>query len=359
MFMDHDGTAVLADFGFAKSLDSTKMSLQVATFQMGTIHWMSPEMIRDENFTFASDVYAFGIIVWEILSCEIPYAGFTKKRLLEDAVLAGERPPVDASWPAEARELMQKTWCMDPFARLKASDVVKRLSLPYNGPAEAVVMKGAPPVKADAPAPVENVAELMKMGKHSYAKKQFAEAMIALRRVIWADADKSAESLSLLSKCLQDSGDFVGALVVVERLLQLDPKHSAAMKDLKELQKYLGLQKWYRLDGSAPLSLTSDLARAKQQVPEQIAASNFASALRSLHFILLFEPTNAAALRSVGVCLQKLNKFKEAAFAFQVLVGFVSEKVEKQRIYENIASIFDYLKLAKDAANMRKLANEL
>jgi serine/threonine protein kinase len=71
VFMDQDGTAVLADFGFAKSVDVQKVSLQMATFQMGTIHWMSPEMIRDQQYSFASDVYAFGIIVWEILSSEV------------------------------------------------------------------------------------------------------------------------------------------------------------------------------------------------------------------------------------------------------------------------------------------------
>lgn len=55
------------------------------------------------------------------------------------------------------------------------------------------------------------------------------------------------------------------------------------------------------------------------------------------------------ALRNVGVCLQKLLKFKEAAWAYQVLVVFVPEKLEKQRVYEMIAGIFDYLKCTNEA----------
>ncbi len=127
VLMSEDGTAVLADFGFAKSMDVSKASLQVATFQMGTVHWMSPEMIRDEAFSFASDMYAFGIIVWEINACQIPYSEFTKKRQLEDAVLAGERPPLSESWPVEARDLMKRCWCNDPSHRLSASKVVEIL----------------------------------------------------------------------------------------------------------------------------------------------------------------------------------------------------------------------------------------
>lgn len=250
VLIDQDGTAVLADFGFAKSVETSKgfsllffsfvliflqkVSLQVATFQMGTIHWMSPEMIRDELYSFSSDMYAFGIIVWEILSCRIPYANFAKRRLLEDAVLSGERPPVDPSWPAEARELMQRTWCNDPNARLKAGEVVKMLSAPYTGPVEKPQLRresGAPP-----PAPLvnkESFADLIKEGKRLVDKKQFVDASVQLRKVslkdinslliflsvckaLWAKSG-DVEALDLLTKCSQEMGDFVGALVYCEK----------------------------------------------------------------------------------------------------------------------------------------------
>lgn len=94
---------------------------------MGTIHWMAPEMIRDETFSFASDVYALGIIFWEILACSIPYENFSRKRALEDAVLAGERPPINVDWPSEAQDLMMHCWANEPSHRLKASEVVEIL----------------------------------------------------------------------------------------------------------------------------------------------------------------------------------------------------------------------------------------
>jgi serine/threonine protein kinase len=332
VFMDQDGTVVLADFGFAKTIDVNKASLQMATFQMG--NWMSPEMIRDESFSFASDVYAFAMIVWEILSCQIPYANFTKKRQLEDAVLAGERPPIESSWPSEARVLMTRCWQSDPAARLKAADVVKILNLPYQGPLDAK----APPVVAnlELPRPLENVADLCKEGKRLLEKKQFVDACVLFRKALWGKSG-DVEIMELISKCLHDSGDFVGALVMCEKILEIDPKNKSAVKQVKDLQKYLAGQKWYRLDRSAPLVSAGDVARAKKHIGEQLAMANYASALRSLHFVLIFEPTNTAVLQCVGLCLQKLLKFKEAIFAYQVLVAFTADRSDKIRLLDTIA----------------------
>jgi serine/threonine protein kinase len=39
----------------------------------GTLLWMAPEVIRGEEYTIKSDVFSFGIIIWEIISREEPY----------------------------------------------------------------------------------------------------------------------------------------------------------------------------------------------------------------------------------------------------------------------------------------------
>jgi TPR repeat protein len=118
-----DDVAVLADFGFAKT--SVSSSVQVATAQVGTVHWMAPEMIEHGTYTAASDVYAFGIILWELCACKLPYETFQIRRQVENAVVRGERPPVDSKWQAEAREMMTRCWSFDFTVRPSAADLVQ------------------------------------------------------------------------------------------------------------------------------------------------------------------------------------------------------------------------------------------
>lgn len=67
-----DGTAVLADFGIAKAIDSnTKATL--AGSSIGTPHYMSPEQARAEQVDGRSDLYALGVVLFEMLAGDVPY----------------------------------------------------------------------------------------------------------------------------------------------------------------------------------------------------------------------------------------------------------------------------------------------
>ncbi|MGA8134409.1 MAG: serine/threonine-protein kinase [Pseudomonas gingeri] len=69
-----DGTAVLSDFGIAKSLDDRTQFTQ-AGFAVGTPSYMSPEQARGQDLDGRSDLYALGVVLYEILVGKLPYIG--------------------------------------------------------------------------------------------------------------------------------------------------------------------------------------------------------------------------------------------------------------------------------------------
>ena len=42
---------------------------------MGTTYYVSPEMIEDKKYSFATDVWAFGVIVFQLFTGEVPFTG--------------------------------------------------------------------------------------------------------------------------------------------------------------------------------------------------------------------------------------------------------------------------------------------
>ena len=72
ILFDHDFNPKLTDFGLAKDQDSG-MSLTKTGETVGTAYYMAPEQLRGEHITPAVDIYALGIIAYELLTGEKPF----------------------------------------------------------------------------------------------------------------------------------------------------------------------------------------------------------------------------------------------------------------------------------------------
>uniref|UniRef100_A0A3Q2QRZ6 Mitogen-activated protein kinase kinase kinase 12 n=1 Tax=Fundulus heteroclitus TaxID=8078 RepID=A0A3Q2QRZ6_FUNHE len=69
MLITYDDAVKISDFGTSKELidKSTKMSFA------GTVAWMAPEVIRNEPVSEKVDIWSFGVVLWEMLTGEVPY----------------------------------------------------------------------------------------------------------------------------------------------------------------------------------------------------------------------------------------------------------------------------------------------
>ena len=74
VLLDEDGRAKVTDFGIARSLGVQAGLTQTGTV-MGTSDYISPEQARGGHADEQSDVYSLGAVLYELLTCEVPYPG--------------------------------------------------------------------------------------------------------------------------------------------------------------------------------------------------------------------------------------------------------------------------------------------
>lgn len=72
ILLTEDWTVKICDFGLARYKEKFERDNHG---KVGTPHWMAPEILRGEKYTEAADVYSFGVILWELVTGEIPHRG--------------------------------------------------------------------------------------------------------------------------------------------------------------------------------------------------------------------------------------------------------------------------------------------
>ncbi|MFI3284664.1 MAG: protein kinase [Erysipelotrichaceae bacterium] len=68
-----DGTVKILDFGIALAHDALQLTQSDSV--MGSVHYLAPELAKGENATIQSDIYSIGIVLYELLSGEVPFKG--------------------------------------------------------------------------------------------------------------------------------------------------------------------------------------------------------------------------------------------------------------------------------------------
>lgn len=123
---------LLDDFLFPKICDFT-LSIDLKTQKItknsmliGTPAYMAPEILTDEKYSQAADVYAFALIVYEIVTHEVPFQGLNEIQLIK-TVLSGNRPEIKPSVPDCYRVLIESCWCQNPQQRPSFNDIVESI----------------------------------------------------------------------------------------------------------------------------------------------------------------------------------------------------------------------------------------
>jgi len=123
-----DGKAKLTDFGIA--METTAGTITRTDTIMGSVHYLSPEQARGETATARSDIYAVGILLYEMLTGKQPYSGdspiaIALKHIQETPLPVNE---VNPDVPAELAEVVGRAMEKKPELRYKsARELARRL----------------------------------------------------------------------------------------------------------------------------------------------------------------------------------------------------------------------------------------
>ena len=114
-----DNQLKLFDFGLAKCLRNLSHSDEPynMTGGTGTLRYMAPEVAQYKPYNEKADVYSFAILVWAIVTKQVPFRGLNKETHFERIVLGGERPPLHDNWPNWFQNLLKDAWNGNPSLR--------------------------------------------------------------------------------------------------------------------------------------------------------------------------------------------------------------------------------------------------
>ncbi|CAL8352090.1 unnamed protein product [Gadus morhua 'NCC'] len=176
----------VSDFGLSRFLedDTSDPTYTSALGGKIPIRWTAPEAIQYRKFTSASDVWSYGIVMWEVMSYgERPYWDMTNQDVI-NAIEQDYRLPPPMDCPSALHQLMLDCWQKDRNNRPKFSQIVNNLDKMIRNPQHAeghdpAVLRGALPL-LDRSVPdfssfstVDEWLDAIKMGQY---KDSFASA---------------------------------------------------------------------------------------------------------------------------------------------------------------------------------------
>ncbi len=129
-----DGKLKLFDFGLARIAPRRNImnDRYDMTGETGSMRYMAPEVVESLPYNEKVDVYAFGLLLWEMLQTTQVFLGMSVREFYTRVINGGARPPLEENWTPELQRLISNCWHHDADRRPPFRDIVRHLHTIYN-----------------------------------------------------------------------------------------------------------------------------------------------------------------------------------------------------------------------------------
>jgi serine/threonine protein kinase len=130
ILVDQRGNCLLTDFGIAKMVEGSTERLTVTGGIIGTPAYMSPEQGLGQTLDGRSDIYALGVILYEMITGQVPFDAETPMAVMIKHIYDPLQPPreFDAAIPESIERVVLKAMAKQPEDRfMRAGDMVQAL----------------------------------------------------------------------------------------------------------------------------------------------------------------------------------------------------------------------------------------
>ena len=122
-----DYTVKIGDFGLARDIHKSDY-YRHGLNSVIPVRWMAPEFLSDGTFSSQSDVFSYGIVLWEILTYgDQPYKRLSNEQVINFVVKGGTEKKPKGKCPNNIFELMKRCWKFDPKERMSFIGIIDAL----------------------------------------------------------------------------------------------------------------------------------------------------------------------------------------------------------------------------------------
>ncbi|KAL6193635.1 hypothetical protein ACLB2K_034719 [Fragaria x ananassa] len=124
LLVDKNWTVKVGDFGLSRLKHETFLTTKTGR---GTPQWMAPEVLRNEPSDEKSDVYSYGVILWELVTEKIPWDNLNSMQVIGAVGFMNQRLEIPKDIDPQWISLIESCWHSDPALRPTFQELLEKL----------------------------------------------------------------------------------------------------------------------------------------------------------------------------------------------------------------------------------------